>query len=94
MERVVAIKRLGKLLGKDFGYRADSRAPTAEERDRAREEGKQVGQPPALNPKQVTQAQKMRDKGKSVREIAAHFDVSHGTIYNWTDGPKRSRRKS
>ena len=61
---------------------------------RAREEGKQVGQPPALTPKQVEQAQKMRDKRKSVREIAAHFDVSHGTIYNWTDGPKRSRRKS
>lgn len=61
---------------------------------RAREEGKQVGQPPALTPKQVEQAQKMRDKRKSVREIAAHFDVSHGTIYNWTNGPKRSRRKS
>ena len=59
---------------------------------RAREEGKQVGQPPALSDRQVTQAQKMRDKGKSVREIAAHFDVSHGTIYNWTNGPTRSRR--
>jgi len=40
MERVVAIKKLGKMLGKSLGYRVDPRAPTSEERDRAREEAK------------------------------------------------------
>lgn len=32
MERVVAMKKLGKMLGKSFGYRVDPKAPTAEER--------------------------------------------------------------
>jgi hypothetical protein len=33
MERIVAIKKLGKLLGKSLGYRVDPNAPTAEERE-------------------------------------------------------------
>lgn len=36
MERSVAIKKLGKLLGKSLGYRVDTRAPTADERLDAR----------------------------------------------------------
>ncbi|MDE2105638.1 MAG: hypothetical protein KGL39_50895, partial [Patescibacteria group bacterium] len=32
MERSVAIKALGKLLGKGFGYRVNDRAPTREDR--------------------------------------------------------------
>jgi len=32
MERAVAIKKLGKLLGKSLGYRVDSRAPKPDER--------------------------------------------------------------
>lgn len=32
MERAVAIKKLGKLLGKELGYRVDNKAPTAEQR--------------------------------------------------------------
>jgi hypothetical protein len=35
MERVVAIKRLGKMLGKSLGYRVDPKAPTREEREEA-----------------------------------------------------------
>ena len=35
MERSVAIKKLGKLLGKSVGYRIDDSAPTREERDAA-----------------------------------------------------------
>lgn len=61
---------------------------------RAKAEGKQVGQPPALKPHEIVAAQKMRNAGKSVRAIAKRYKVSHGTIYNHTDGPKRSRRKS
>lgn len=35
MERSVAIKRLGKLLGKKLGYRVDDKAPKQDERDAA-----------------------------------------------------------
>jgi len=38
MERSVAIRKLGKLLGKRLGYRVDSRAPDAEERAAARQQ--------------------------------------------------------
>lgn len=38
MERTVAIKKLGQLLGKKLGYRVDTKAPTKEERDAARAE--------------------------------------------------------
>jgi hypothetical protein len=36
MERAVAIKKLGKLLGKSFGYRLDPKAATREKREAAR----------------------------------------------------------
>ena len=36
MERSVAVKKLGKLLGKHFGWRVDSAAPDAEERAEAK----------------------------------------------------------
>lgn len=36
MERTVAIKKLGNLLGKKLGYRVDPRAPKQEEREAAR----------------------------------------------------------
>ena len=36
MERSVAIKKLGSLLGKNLGYRVDDKAPKQEERDTAR----------------------------------------------------------
>lgn len=38
MERAVAVKKLGKLLGKSLGYRVDPSAPTQEERDEAKQE--------------------------------------------------------
>lgn len=36
MERSVAIKKLGKIIGKSLGYRVDPRAPTPEERAAAK----------------------------------------------------------
>lgn len=36
MERSVALKKLGKLLGKSLGYRVDPKAPDQEQRDEAR----------------------------------------------------------
>lgn len=60
----------------------------------AKAQGKQVGQPEVLTSTDKRNAQRMRDRGKRIREIAEHFKVSHGTIYNHTHGPSRSRRKS
>jgi hypothetical protein len=37
MERASAIKKLGALLGKNFGYQVDSHAPSADERVAAKE---------------------------------------------------------
>lgn len=42
MERAVAIKKLGKILGKSLGYRIDPRAPNQEERDAAQAELREV----------------------------------------------------
>lgn len=42
MERVVAIKKLGKLLGKDFGYRVDPKAPNADERAAAADQARSL----------------------------------------------------
>jgi flagellar biosynthesis chaperone FliJ len=38
MNREVAIKKLGKMLGKAFGYRVDPKAPTADEREEAKQQ--------------------------------------------------------
>ena len=51
------------------------------------------GQAPKLSPKQVGEAQKMRDRGLSVMSIAKHFKVAHTTIYNWTFGPGRKSKR-
>ena len=39
MERSVAIKKLGKLLGKKLGYRINTKAPTQEEKAAAAADG-------------------------------------------------------
>ena len=36
MERAIALKKLGKLLGKKLGYRIDNKAPTQMDRDAAK----------------------------------------------------------
>jgi len=36
MERAVAIRKLGKILGKSLGYRVDPKAPDQDDRDEAR----------------------------------------------------------
>lgn len=40
MERIVAIKKLGKMLGKSLGYRVDPRGLSSEEREAATAEAK------------------------------------------------------
>lgn len=59
MERSVAIKKLGKLLGKNLGYRLDPKAPTREEREEAQR------QLPAL-----TAARQQAEKAMEARRAA------------------------
>ena len=42
MERAVAIKKLGKILGKSLGYRVDLKAPDQDDRDEARAKMREV----------------------------------------------------
>lgn len=44
MERTVAVKRLHKMLGKEFAYRIDNKAPSKEERHEAREHVKELAE--------------------------------------------------
>lgn len=88
----------GRLIMNVMGAIAEFERDLIRERTRAGmraaiERGQQIGQPPKLSPKQVTDAQKMRDKGISARIIAKTFKVAPGTIYNHTVGPTRSRTK-
>ena len=55
MERNVAVKTLGKILGKEFGYRVDPKAPTSEERKAARD------RLPALNATKTQAEKAMQD---------------------------------
>jgi len=43
MERAVAIKKLGKILGKSLGYRVDPKAPDQDDRDVARAMMRNIG---------------------------------------------------
>lgn len=59
----------------------------------AMERGVKFGTDPILTPAQRKQAQKLRDKGISLRLIADEFKVSHSTIRAWTVGPGRKRMR-
>ena len=48
------------------------------ERPKAR--GVKMGRPPMLTPNQVKKALRRRDAGKSTRNIARSYNVSHSTI--------------
>jgi DNA invertase Pin-like site-specific DNA recombinase len=56
------------------------RARTSEGRVRARERGVKLGRKPKLTPHQQREANKRRERGEPVREIARSFNVSHSTI--------------
>jgi DNA invertase Pin-like site-specific DNA recombinase len=47
-----------------------------------RARGGRIGQPPKLSPEDVKTAMKMIADGKSVRDVAKHFSVAPGTVYN------------
>ena len=60
MERVAAIKTLGKMLGKSFGYRVDPKAPSADEREAATQ------QRPALQEARRQAETAMQERRKAI----------------------------
>jgi hypothetical protein len=60
MERAVAIKKLGKMLGKSLGYRVDPKAPSAQEREEARQ------QLPTLRNTKLAAQQAMHDRREEI----------------------------
>lgn len=58
----------------------------------ARRQGKQIGAKPKLSSEQRRQAQKDRNAGMSIRQLAEKYDCSPGTIQVWTVPRKRRAR--
>lgn len=88
----------GRLIFHVLGALAEFERDLIRERTRAgvkaaQERGVTFGVPPKLSPKQIAEAQKRRDRGESVYSIAKHFGVAHTTVYSWTSGPKRPRKR-
>lgn len=86
----------GRLIFHVLGALAEFERDLIVERTRAgvvaaKARGVRFGQEPKLSQDQVKEAQKLRDKGESIRVIASKFDVSHNTIRNWTTGPSEKR---
>ena len=79
MERIVAIKKLGKLLGKSLGYRIDPGAPTHEEREEARQ------RLPALTEVRQQAEKAMNDRR---RDILAADQRYQELVATWTDAKK------
>lgn len=67
MERAVAIKRLGKLLGKKLGYRVDDKAPKQDDRDAAR-----AALMPAIEERNALQA-KRDERRRAILEADAEY---------------------
>ena len=88
----------GRLIFHVMGAIAEFERDLIRERTRAGvkaavERGVKFGVDPKLNATQVKAAQKLRDKGVSLRDIGKRFGVSHSTIRDWTVGPGRARKK-
>jgi DNA invertase Pin-like site-specific DNA recombinase len=56
------------------------RARTSEGRERAKARGVKMGRKPKLTPHQRNEAQKRRDNGEPIREIARSYNVHNSTI--------------
>lgn len=88
----------GRLLFHVMGAIAEFERDLIRERTKAgvraaMERGVKFGPDRKLNAKQIAQAQKMRDAGKSLRTVAKHFGVSHTLIEDYTTGARRFRKK-
>jgi DNA invertase Pin-like site-specific DNA recombinase len=56
------------------------RTRTAEGRSRAKAQGKAMGRPPSLTPKQKKEAIRRRAQGETLAELARSYNVSRATI--------------
>jgi len=77
MERAVAIKKLGKILGKSLGYRVDPKAPVKEERLAAREKIKTANaERDAIGKRKDARAQEILQADAEYQQLkAAHADA-------------------
>jgi len=96
MERAIAIKRLGKLLGKSLAYRVDPSAPDAAEREEARaalklasENAEKLLKQKELRIKALLDADQEFQRIKSAHEAAKRIRneiASRGHHYKFTAG--------
>jgi hypothetical protein len=96
MERSLAVKKLGKLLGKNLGYRVDSNAPTQDEREAAKaalpavtQERKEISERMQARKNELLEAdseyRELMAKYKTVRDNADRL-VSISHTYKFTAG--------
>lgn len=83
MERTVAIKKLGKLLGKSLGYRVDPKAPTADEREEAKR------MLPALTEARREAEKAMADRRAALLAADAQYQELTAT---WKEARQRAER--
>jgi DNA invertase Pin-like site-specific DNA recombinase len=60
------------------------RTRTGEGRARAKTRGVMMGRKPKMTPHQIKEAQRRREAGEPMRDIAKDFNVSHSTISRLT----------
>ena len=53
-----------------------------------RKAGQTGGRPPKMSPVQIEAAQRMRDDGVKVGEVAKRLEVDRATVYRHTTGPR------
>jgi hypothetical protein len=70
MERIVAVKKLGNILGKRMGYRIDLKAPSPEERQLAKE----------ARPTAAKLVEELFEKKKNRMAVLLAADIEYQTI--------------
>src|SRR5215471_14068529 len=80
MERIVAVKKLAKMLGKGFGYQIDTKAPTPEEREAAR----------AQLPAAYKERDLLAEKRKARREAVLAADIEYQSLVALHEAARKS----
>jgi hypothetical protein len=70
MDRATAVRKLGKIIGKGFGYRINDKAPTKEEREAAKAE----------LPIVVGEADKLKEQMNNRREAVLAADTEYQNL--------------
>ena len=74
MERAVAIKKLGKILGKSLGYRVDPKAPDQDDRDEARARMREIA------PKREALRAAVEARRKAILQADAEYQRLKGEL--------------